>query len=173
MDKKELSEKYIRIGVITSPHGIKGEVNVFPTTNDKEMFKTLESCYMLDKNGLQPKKVMGCKYFKKLVILQFEDVVDRNTSETLRQKELYIARDEANILGEKQYYVTDLIGCSCQDEEGNDFGVIKDYMETSASIILQIEDADGKEHLVPAIPEFLVKVDLEKKNVILHVLKGM
>ena len=46
-------------------------------------------------------------------------------------------------------------------------------METSASIILQIEDADGKEHLVPAIPEFLVKVDLEKKNVILHVLKGM
>ena len=98
MDKKELREKYIRIGVITSPHGIKGEVNVFPTTNDKEMFKTLESCYMLDKNGLQPKKVMGCKYFKKLVILQFEDVVDRNTSETLRQKELYIARDEANIL---------------------------------------------------------------------------
>ena len=126
MDKKELREKYIRIGVITSPHGIKGEVNVFPTTNNKEMFKTLESCYMLDKNGLQPKKVMGCKYFKKLVILQFEDVVDRNTSETLRQKELYIARDEANILGEKQYYVTDLIGCSCQDEEGNDFGVIKE-----------------------------------------------
>ena len=35
-------EKYLRVGVITSPHGVRGEVKVYPTTDDVMRFKKLD-----------------------------------------------------------------------------------------------------------------------------------
>ena len=67
-------EDLLQIGVITSTHGVRGEVKVFPTTDDNKRFKKLKECFIEYKNEMIPVKAQGCKFFKNMVILKFEDI---------------------------------------------------------------------------------------------------
>ena len=66
-----MNEDMFRIGVITSTHGLKGEVKVFPTTDDPARFKKLKKCFIRTKSGDVPVEKKSCKFFKNMVILSF------------------------------------------------------------------------------------------------------
>ena len=66
-------EDMFQVGIITAPHGVKGEVKVFPTTDDNKRFKKLKECFIEYNGELMPVKACGCKFFKNMVILKFED----------------------------------------------------------------------------------------------------
>ena len=107
---KKMKNEFFRVGVITSAHGIRGEVNVFPTTDDPGKFEDLKEV-LLDKNGEKvPCAIEHVKYFKKMVILKLAGIDDRNTADLYRQKELFVSREDAVPLEEGQYYLADLIG---------------------------------------------------------------
>ncbi len=169
----EKDNSYIKIGVIASPHGIKGEVNVYPTTDDIHRFSSLSTCWFKEKNVMVEKKVISVKYFKKMVILGFEDIKTRNESELLRKKEIYVDRNHAEKLSENEYFISDIIGLKAYNESDEEFGKITDYIETGAGIVLIIIDEQGNEHMVPANPEFINKVYLKEKKVVLHLIRGM
>ena len=65
-------EQFLKVGVITSTHGIRGEVKVFPTTDDPERFRSLKSLYLQTRTGRQELKIGGVKFFKQMVILRFQ-----------------------------------------------------------------------------------------------------
>ena len=88
-------EDLLRVGVISSAHGIKGEVNVFPTTDEPEMFAHWKTLRLVEKKQSRLIHVRGAKYFKNMVILSLEEIADRNQAELLRQAELYEKRQEA------------------------------------------------------------------------------
>ena len=138
-------EDRFRIGIITSTHGIKGEVKVFPTTEDIKRFDHLEKCFLEDGTELKKSNV---KYFKNMVILSFEGIDTIEDAEKILKKEIYVLREDAIPLSEGEYYVADIIGADVFDEEGNKLGVLEDYLETGANDVYIVKNDQGKEFMV-------------------------
>ena len=163
----------LRVGVITSPHGICGEVNVFPTTDDPKRFKSLKNIYINKKKELLKCEIEGVKFFKNMVILKFRGMDDRNEMEKYRQCDLLIDREDAVELGEDEYFICDLIGMDVIDEQAGKIGVLKDVMTSAANDVYVVEKADGKELLIPAIRECILETSLEQRKIRVHLLPGL
>ena len=88
-------EPYLRVGVISSTHGLKGEVKVFPTTDDPERFRDLKQVFLDTGKEYLPLKITGVRFFKNQVILKFKEFQDINEVERYRGRDLLITRDKA------------------------------------------------------------------------------
>ena len=165
-------EDLLKVGVITTTHGVRGEVKVFPTT-DAERFMELE--YVILDTGREKREltIQNVKFFKNLVILKFEGIDNINDIEKYKGKELWVPREEAQELDEDEYYIGDLIGMDVLLEDGTRFGSLKDVMETGANDVYVVETEEGKEVLLPAIHDFIMDVDIEKNAMTIHLMKGL
>ena len=165
-------EQMLRVGVITSTHGVRGEVKVFPTTDDAKRFKTLKKVIL---DGREPLElsIEQVKFFKNMVILKFKGYDNINDVETWRQRDLLITRDQAVELKEDEYFITDLIGLTVVNEEEAVLGRVKDVLETGAHDVYVVELTGGKELLLPAIKDCILNVDLEGGRMKVHVLDGL
>lgn len=165
-------EQMLRVGVITSTHGVRGEVKVFPTTDDAKRFKTLKKVIL---DGREPLElsIEQVKFFKNMVILKFKGYDNINDVETWRQRDLLITRDQAVELKEDEYFITDLIGLTVVNEEEAVLGRVKDVLETGANDVYVVELTGRKELLLPAIKDCILNVDLEGGRMKVHVLDGL
>lgn len=166
-------EDMFRIGVITSTHGLKGEVKVFPTTDDVNRFKSLKKCYISTKTGMLEVKKKTCKFFKNMVILSFEEFKDINEIEKYKSCELYVTREDAVALSEDEYYIADALGAKVVDEDGKEIGVLDDVMQTGANDVFVVKTSDNKEILMPVIADCVLDMDLENKLITVRIMKGM
>ena len=163
----------LKVGVITSTHGIRGEVKVFPTTDDARRFLDLKEI-ILDTG--KEKKILNIervKFFKNMVILKFKEYDNINDVEMYRQKELYVTRDQAVPLEENEYFIADLIGLQAVSDEGEELGEIADVLQTAANDIYVIKKAGVSDLLVPAIKDCVKNVDIEGGKIELHLLPGL
>ena len=155
--------EYFQIGIISKPHGLHGEVNVFPTTDDPARFKKLKKVIMESgRDGRIELNVQSVKFFKKFVIVKFKEFNTIEDVEKLRGKELIIPRSDAQKLGKNEYYASDLIGLTICDEEGNELGVLKEVISTGANDVYEMQ-REGEEEtiLIPAISDCIKNVDIE------------
>ena len=166
-------EEMLRVGVISSTHGVKGEVKVFPTTDDPARFKELEEVTLDTGKGLERLKIQTVRFFKNMVILKFEGYDDINEIEKYKGRDLLIRRDQAVKLGPDENFIIDLVGLSVVTDEGEDFGILKDVMKTGANDVYVIEGKDGKEYLFPAIKQCVLNVDLEAQTITVHIMDGL
>ena len=166
-------EQFLQVGVISSTHGIRGEVKVFPTTDDAARFKKLKKVLLDTGKERLELEVQSVKFFKQFVILKFTDVDDINDIEPYKGKSLYVTREFAVPLKEDEYYIADLIGMEVFLEDGSAFGTLRDVMETGANDVYVIDTAEGKEVLVPAIKDCIKEVDVEQNKMTIHLLKGL
>ena len=164
-------EDLLKVGVITTTHGVRGEVKVYPTTDEPERF--LELDYVLLDTGRELRKleIKNVKFFKNLVILKFKGVDNINDIEKYKGRDLWIPREEGQELEEDEYYIADLLGMSVVLENGQEFGTLKDVMETGANDVYIIDSAEHGEVLLPAIKECILDVDLEKNVMTIHLPK--
>ncbi len=166
-------EDFLQIGVISSTHGIRGEVKVFPTTDDVNRFKKLKEVYLdtgKEKLTLHPESV---KFFKQFVILKFKEFNNINEIEQYRNKSLLVDRQNAVKLRKDEYFIADLIGLRVMTDEEKQLGILKDVLQTGANDVYIVETEDGKEVLLPAIKECVLKVDIEAGEVLVHVMDGL
>ena len=166
-------ENLLRVGVITSTHGVRGEVKVFPTTDDMNRFKKLKTVILDTKKGHKTLNVESVKFFKNMVILKFKGYDNINDVEMWRQMDLLITRDQAVKLSPDENFIVDLIGLTVMTDEGEKLGVMKDVLQTGANDVYIVKMADGKEVLLPAIKDCILNVDLEKGEMLVHVLDGL
>lgn len=166
-------EELLQVGVITSTHGVRGEVKVFPTTDDPERFKTLKHVLLDTGREKKPLEIQGVKFFKQFVILKFKGLDNINDIEKYRQKSLYVTRKNAVRLQRDEYFIADLIGLKVQDEDGTELGTVKDVIETGANDVYEVEMADGRSLLLPAIKQCILNVDVENGMMQVHVLEGL
>ena len=166
-------EDLLKVGVITTTHGVRGEVKVYPTTDEPERF--LELDYVLLDTGRELRKleIKNVKFFKNLVILKFKGVDNINDIEKYKGRDLWIPRKEGQELEEDEYYIADLLGMSVVLEDGQELGTLKDVMETGANDVYIIDSAEHGEVLLPAIKECILDVDLEKNVMTIHLMKGL
>ena len=166
-------EDMLRVGVISSTHGVRGEVKVFPTTDDPARFEELETVLLDTGKEKLELEIAGVKFFKNMVILKFKGYDSINDVERYRGKNLWITREQAVPLGEDENFVADLIGLAVVTDGGETLGTMKDVMFTGANDVYVVERGNGKELLLPAIKDCILDVDLENGVMTVHVLDGL
>ena len=166
-------EDLLQVGIITSTHGVRGEVKVYPTTDDPRRFRRLKEVVLDTGKEKMNLEIEGVKFFKQFVILKFKGLDNINDIEKYRQKSLYVTRKNAVRLQRDEYFIADLIGLKVQDEDGKELGTVKDVIETGANDVYEVEMADGKSLLLPAIKQCILNVDVANGTMQVHVLEGL
>ncbi len=166
-------EQYLRVGIIASTHGLKGEVKVFPTTDEPERFRKLKKVFLDTGKEYLPLKIKSVKFFKNQVILKFDEFQDINEVEKYRGKDLLIDREQALPLAENENFIVDLINMNVYDEEEQRLGTLTDVLQTGANDVYVVETEEGKEILLPAIPSCILEVDVEAAKMIVRIPEGL
>ena len=161
-----------QVGIITNTHGIAGEVKVFPTTDDPKRFKKLKEVILEPEKENRILHITGVKFVKNLVVLKFQEFASINDVQRLREKKLYVTRENAVKLKKKEYFIADLIGLKVQSTDGRDLGTLTDVITTGANDVYVLQ-GDGRELLVPAIRECIRAVDLEAGTMTVYLLPGL
>lgn len=166
-------EDLFQVGVITSTHGVRGEVKVFPTTDDPRRFKRLKEVIL--ENGKEQilLEIESVKFFKQFVILKFKGIDNINDVEKYRQKSLLVTRKNAVRLSKDEYFIADLMGLKVINEDGTEIGVLENVMETGANDVYEIKMNDGRELLLPAIKQCVLEVDVEAGFIKVHIMDGL
>ena len=162
-----------QIGVITQTHGIKGEVKVFPTTDDVKRFKRLEKVTIDSGKKRFEAEIESVKFFKQFVILKFKGFDTIEDIQPYKQAKLLVDREHAVRLRKDEYFVADLIGTKVVSDEGTELGVMTDVIETGANDVYVVKNSEGEEILFPAIKDGVKEVDLENGVITLHVMDGL
>ncbi len=163
----------LQVGVITTTHGLKGEVKVFPTTDDVNRFLELDEVILESDGEKIPLHVQSCRFFKQFVILKFREFGDINEVEKYKRASLYVTRENAVPLEEDEYFIADLIGMKIITEAGIELGRLKNVITTGANDVYEVELSQGGVVLIPAVKECILDVDMEAGEMIIHLMKGL
>ena len=152
-------KEFLEIGQIVSTHGIKGEVRLNPWCDSPEFVKKFKTLYR-DEKGNNSSKIVSCRPHGNVAVLKIEGVDTVEDAQKLRNTILYMKRSDIN-LPEGKWFVSELIGCSVLDYDDNNicYGKIKDIESYTANDVWYIETPDGKEVLIPAIKDVVIKCD--------------
>lgn len=162
-----------QVGAIASVHGIRGEVKVFPTTDQPEKFKKLKTVLLRTAKGEREVHLQSARFFKNMVIVKFEGIESPEEAQKYRGATLWIAREQAVPLKKNEYYQADLIGLSVVTEDGKELGTLTDVLETGANDVYEITLRDKSKVLFPAIRDCVKDVDLEAGRMTVHVMEGL
>ncbi len=177
-------EEMLQVGVITNTHGLRGEVKVFPTTDDAARFKKLKEVWLDSGDGMAALEVSQVKFFKNLAILKFKGFDSINDIEKYKGRGLFVTREQAVKCGKDEYFIADLIGMEAWTDQGEFLGEIADVIQTGANdvYVVQVREASPyapkitgkkKELLLPAIKECILGVDMEGKRIEVHLMEGL
>ena len=172
-EQESKMEKQLQVGVISSTHGIRGEVKVFPTTNDAARFKELKQVYLDTGKEQISLQIEHVKFFKQFAILKFQGIDNINDIEKYKGKSLQVDREDAVALEEDEYYIADMIGMEVCTEDGHLFGSLRDVMETGANDVYIISTKEYGEVLIPAIRDCILDVDIVKNRMTIHLMEGL
>ena len=165
-----MNEKLI-VGKIGAPHGIKGEIKVFPLTDDPTRFQALSKVYVKSKEGYEEFEICSVKYNGPHLILKLEKINDRNDADRLKNKYLEISREDGISLEEDEYYIVDLIGLEVY-EDGVKLGVLKDVISTGGTDLYEIQ-TEEKMILVPAVSQYILKIDMDNRRIEASIPEGL
>jgi len=164
-------KKYLEIGKIVNTHGIMGAVKVMPWCDGADFITEFDVLY-LDK-GKTPVKILNAWTHKGMAVLKLEGIDHMDAAAKLKNQILYLDRDDVK-LAPGSYFIQDLIGLTAEDaDSGQGYGKISDVLQTGANDVYVLTDELGKERLIPAIPDVIVKTDMENGRLLIRPLKGL
>lgn len=166
-------EQFLRVGVISSTHGVRGEVKVFPTTDDPARFRDLKSVILDTGKEHKHLEITGVKFFKNQVILKFKGYDNINDIEKYKGMDILVSREDAVPLEENENFIVDLIDMTVVTDTGETLGTLVDVMQTGANDVYVVETDQKKEILLPAIRDCILDVNVEEKRMLVHVLEGL
>lgn len=165
-------EQFIRVGTVTSTHGIRGEVKVYPSTDDIRRFSVLEKVFLDEAHARKLLYIENVKYFKQMVILKFKGYDRIEDIESFKGLDLFVSREDAVPLEEGEYYIADLIDMKVLTG-GRELGVLKDVLQTGANDVYIVDSPEYGEVLIPAIPQCIQSVDIETGIMTVELLPGL
>lgn len=177
-------EDLLQVGAITTTHGVRGEVKVFPMTDDVGRFKKLKKVLLENEGGYLELEITQVKFFKNLAILKFKGIDNINEVEKYKGRGLFVTREHAVKCEEGEYFIADLIGIKAETEEGELLGRLTDVLQTGANDVYVVQvDKDSpyvdkipgkrKELLLPAIRDCILEVDMPGRSMRVRLLPGL
>ena len=162
MEKKQC----IEAGRIVNTHGIAGEVKIEVWLDSPQFLKSFRRCF-IDQREV---KLLSGRVHKGFLIAKLDGVADVNAAMALKGRTVFIDRADAR-LPKGAFFLQDIIGASVVDESGREIGKLTDVMETPASNVYVVKGET--EHLIPAVPEFILSTDAENGIITVHLIEGM
>ncbi len=157
---------YVEAGRIVNTHGVNGEVKIEVWLDSPAFFRTFKRLYL----GGTERKILSARTHKHFVIARIEGVEDINAAMALKGKTVEILRADAH-LKKGEFFVQDILGFTVVDEQGEIVGKLVDAEETPASMLYHVKGA--REHLIPAVKEFILGIDADKEEIRVHLIEGM
>ncbi|MGN0361827.1 MAG: ribosome maturation factor RimM [Bilifractor sp.] len=166
-------EKFLKIGAVTTTHGVRGELKIYPTTDDPQRFLDLQEVILSDGRRSENHEILDVKFFKNMVILKLDGISSMDEAAGYRSWDVLIPREQGVPLGENEYYTADVIGMTVRTEDGEVLGTLQDVIETGANDVYAVQTDAYGEVLIPAIKPCIMKVNVEEGEMIVHLLPGL
>lgn len=163
---------YIQVGKIINTHGIKGELKIFPLTDNINRFDELRSVFIGDeKLKVNIEKVW---YQKGIVIIKFKEFDDINQVLSYKDEYIYIDEEDKVQLPKDTYFIYEIIGSKVIDTEGNEIGIVKDILTNLPNDVYVVENSvNKKEYLIPAVKHIVLEVNIKEKMITIEPIEGL
>lgn len=165
--------EYLKIGQIINTHGVRGEVKVYPLTDNEKRFSKLKQVFIKNGEDFIKVDVQGVKYSNGLVILKLANISTMDEAQKYKNEYLYVNRENAVSLPKDSYFIADLINLEIFTEEGESLGRLISVFSTGSNDVYEIRQESGKTFLIPAIKDVVKVVDLEGGKMIIKLLEGL
>ena len=159
-------QSFIDAGKIVNTHGVRGEVRIEVWLDSPAMLKRCGRVFL----GGEERKLLSAREHKGFLIAQIEGVSDVNAAQALKNRVLQIARADAS-LPRGSYFLQDIIGCSVVDESGAEIGKLAEVLELPGQRVYVVRGET--EHLIPAVPAFVLNTDAEAGRITVRLIEGM
>ena len=150
------------IGQIVAPHGVRGDVRIYPDTDFPKRFLKMKYGYI---NG-KKYEVESARLHKRVVLMKFVGVDDRNAAELLVKKDLQVPREDLEPLKKGQHYIYDILGSAVYDLQDHELGKLTDVLRTGSNDVYVVTADDGRETLLAAIPDVIKSIDEGEKKIV-------
>ena len=159
-------QSFVDAGKIVNTHGVRGEVRVEVWLDSPQMLKRCGRVFL---SG-EEKKILSAREHKGFLIAQLEGVADVNAAQALKNRVVQIARADAR-LPRGSYFLQDIVGAAVVDESGAEIGKLAEVLETPAQRVYVVRGET--EHLIPAVPAFILNTDAEAGVITVRLIEGM
>lgn len=163
-----MKSEFLETGEIVNTHGIAGEVKLMPWSDSPEFLLDFKTLYV---DG-RPLEVLSARVHKTALLVKFRGYEDVNAAMALKGKRVSIARKDAK-LAPGAFFLADLIGLDVKDEAGESVGTLTEVLTPSKQNIYVVQGSDGATHMIPAVPEFIKRVDIEVGEMVVSLIEGM
>ncbi len=164
--------EYLSIGQIVNVHGFKGDVKVYPLTNDMSRFKNLKAVYVEENNQLVKYKIEELKFLSTTIAMKLNGIDTEEAANKLRNFYIKVDRKSAVKLPKDSYFICDLIDLEVYDEKGLLLGTIRDVIQTGSNDVYVVQTS-GKDILIPALKEVVKEIDIKNKKIVVELLEGL
>jgi 16S rRNA processing protein RimM len=170
----EPNDRLVTIGEIARPHGLRGDLRVVPLTDDPDRFSWLFECVFWDAVHTRHKRrrLRGARRHGPAVVLSLAGCDTVAAAQALVGWLLAVPENEALPPGPGRFYPWQLTGSRVETEDGREVGTVAG-IEASPAHDLWVVQAGGREHLVPAVPEIVIDVDLARRRVVIRPPDGL
>lgn len=166
-----MKKQYLEIGKIVNTHGLNGTVKVMPWCDSAEFLCEFETLYR-GKTHI-PMKIERAAVQKNMALVKFAGINTPEAANELRNTVLYMNREDVE-LDDDTYFIQDLLGMAVRDaDSGKQYGILKDVLQTGANDVYEVESPEGRQLLVPVIPDVVLKIDFDADEIIIRPLKGL
>lgn len=162
-----MKTEFLETGEIVNTHGIAGEVKLLPWSDRAEFLLDFKTLYV---DG-RPLEVQTIRVHKNALLVRFSGYEDVDAAMALKGKRVSIARRDAK-LAPGQFFLADLIGLTVRDEAGETVGTLTEVLTPSIQNIYVVEGPGGT-HMIPAVPEFIKRVDIDGGEMVVSLIEGM
>lgn len=161
-----MKQQFLEAGQIVNTHGIRGEVRIVPWADDAQFLKRFKTFYIDNK----PVRVRTSRVHKDMLIAQLEGINDINAAMPLKNKVIKIDRNDAR-LPKGSFFIQDILGATVVDEAGREIGRLTDVLDVPRGQVYEVKGET--EHLIPAVPEFILSVDADEGIIVVRLIEGM
>ncbi len=161
-----MKQQFLEAGQIVNTHGIKGEVRIVPWADDALFLKRFKTIYIDN----QPVRVLASRVHKEMLIAQLEGITDINAAMPLKNKVVFIDRKDAR-LPKGSFFIQDILGAKVVDESGNEVGKLTDVLDLPRGQVYEVKGET--DHLIPAVPEFVLDVNVDEGVITVRLIEGM
>ncbi|MCD8124902.1 MAG: ribosome maturation factor RimM [Lachnospiraceae bacterium] len=165
-------EQFFQVGIYTNTHGVRGEIKVFPTTDDPRRFRRLKQVILRTPKQDMALEIESVRFSKQMVLLKFKGIDNINDIERYKGSGLFVPREQAVPLKKDEYYIADLIGITVFTDEGQELGTLSEVLQTGANDVYVVQTGE-RELLLPAIADCVQSVDVEAGRMVVHLMEGL
>ncbi len=165
--------EYITIGKVANAHGVRGDLKIFPTTDDVTRFKLLKRVFIEQRGKISELTINGVKFHKNLAIISVDEIKDKDEAVAMKNASVLIPMEEALPLEENENYIFQLIGLEAREEDGRVLGKVKDVLVTGAHDVYVVDDGSKNGLMIPATMDFIPIVNVDEGYMVVRLIEGL